>query len=174
MERQKCPLTLKEFSGGPSGGREEVASIKHGGRTQARVGDEKQGGLRELYPAEVRAFMRPCLCWAGGGVQARFAWFAQSNTISVWAAETPGGPKEESRLGVITESFSEQLTFLHEFDQWSLEKGILDGRDRMCKGPEAGGRGRSRTEYGRQIDLECQGRGLGCVPADLGRGSGCL
>lgn len=77
MERQKCPLTLKEFSGGPSGGREEVASIKHGGRTQARVGDEKQGGLRELYPAEVRAFMRPftrytsiCAC-AGLGVGSR-------------------------------------------------------------------------------------------------------
>lgn len=46
-------------------------------------------------------------------------------------------------MGVITESFSEQLTFLHEFDQWSLEKEILDGRDCMCKGPEAGGRGRS-------------------------------
>lgn len=36
MERQKCPLTLKEFSGGPSGGREEVASIKHGGRTKIK------------------------------------------------------------------------------------------------------------------------------------------
>lgn len=159
LERQKCPLTLKEFSGGPSGGREEVASIKHGGRTQARAGDEKQGGHRELLSNRSKSIHASvhslhwhlCLCWARGGVQACFAWFAQSNTISVWAAETPGGPKEGSRLGVITESFSEQLTFLHEFDQWSLEKGILDGRDHMCKGPEAGGRGRSRTEYGRQI-----------------------
>lgn len=80
---------------------------------------------------------------------------------------TLSGPEEESRLRVITESFPEQLTFLHEFEQCSLEKSVLDCRHCPCKGPEAGGWGRSRTECGRQTYLECQGRGLGCVPAVL-------
>lgn len=77
-------------------------------------------------------------------------------------------------MGVITEIFPKRLTSLHEFDQWSLEKGILADRDGMCKGPEAGGWGKSRTECGRQIHFECQGRGLGCVPVGLGGGSGWL
>lgn len=63
--------------------------------------------------------------------------------------------------------FPEQLTFQHELEPWSLEKGVLDCRHCLCKGPEAGGWGRSRAECGRQTFLEFQGRGLGWVPAVL-------
>lgn len=42
-----------------------------------------------------------------------------------WAAESPGWSRGRVKVGVVTESFPEQLTFLYSYNQWRLEKGML-------------------------------------------------
>lgn len=41
----------------------------------------------------------------------------------LWAAEGPGWSRGRVRAEAVTESCPEQLAFLDDYDQWSLEKG---------------------------------------------------
>ena len=121
MGRDKCPLTLERFSGRPGGGGRKwhQLNMEVGPRLGLGLGvrGKEDSDFSPSGMERVRAFTHLLhwylyLCWAGSGAQ---AWFPQSNAISGgWHCRGPWGghPEEGSELGVVTESFLEQLAFL--------------------------------------------------------------
>lgn len=93
-------------------------------------------------------------------------------------AEGPGRPEGASELGVVTVLYSSWRFCTGVTSRiWG---GVFFGREGTCRGRETGRlgalvvRGMGATRGGRQIHLQCRGRGLVCVLAGLGVGSGCL
>ena len=122
--KEKGPITPEEFSGGPCGDREEVALIKHtaglrlgwGMRNKEDLGSSLSSGSENIH-----SFIHDTgICaWAGlgGGPWPALLGLPCAIPSQHGLQRTLSRAEKGSRLGVITESFSEQLTFMHEFDQ---------------------------------------------------------
>lgn len=109
-------------------GREEVASMKHGIRTPMGAGGWEAWAWRPPCPVESES-THSFIPYTGFCTHAGWEWGTalvcpEQHHLS-WATESPGWSRRMVRVGVVAESFPEQLTFLYSYNQWSLEKGML-------------------------------------------------
>ena len=157
-------------------------NTKVGPRPGLGAGSKEDSDCSPGYVQRLRAFVHSFICYTGicacAGLGVGHRPGLPRARPSQWGGRGPWASRGSIRVGGC-HSILEQLAFLHCVTSriWGR---VFFGREDTCRGRETGRlgavvvRGMGATWCGRQIHLQCQGRGLVCVLAGLGAGSGCL